>query len=82
MAKEAMALNGSMENRTVEGMIRRKFWKQCEASLFFFLILFLEDDKWSLLKFVVVVFDFHYASDYIMASNMFLLVLYFIKGWC
>jgi hypothetical protein len=48
--------------------------------MFFFLDLFLKDDRWSLLRFVVVVSDFCCASDYTMASNMFLLVIDFIRG--
>jgi hypothetical protein len=43
-------------------------------------IMFLEDDKWSLLRFVVVEFDFCYASDYTMAHDMFLLVIGSIRG--
>jgi hypothetical protein len=43
-------------------------------------ILFLEDDRWSLLRFVVLASDFRYASDYIMASDMFLLVIGSIRG--
>jgi hypothetical protein len=38
------------------------------------MILFLEDDRWSLLRFVIVASNFCYASDYTMASNMFLLL--------
>jgi len=51
-----------------------------EASLSFFLILFSEDDRWSLLRFVVVTSDFRCASDYTMANKMFLLVICFIRG--
>jgi len=29
MAEKAATLNGGMENRTVEGRIRRRIWKQC-----------------------------------------------------
>jgi hypothetical protein len=47
---------------------------------FFFLDPFSKDDRWSLLRFVVVVFDFRYASDCTMVSNMFLLVIDFIRG--
>jgi hypothetical protein len=43
-----------------------------EACLSSFLILFLENDRWSLFRFVVVAFDFCYASDYIMVGDMFL----------
>ncbi len=41
-----------------------------------FLILFVKDDRWNLLKFVVVASDFRCASDYIM----FLLIIGSIKG--
>jgi len=51
-----------------------------EIGFSFFLILFLEDDRWSLLKFVVVTFDFCYANDYTIASDMFLLVIGSIRG--
>ncbi len=37
-------------------------------------ILFLENDRRSLLKFVIFASDFYYANDYTMASNMFLLL--------
>jgi uncharacterized membrane protein YqjE len=53
-----------------------------EIGFFFFLILFLKDDRWSLLKFVVVTFDFCYTNDYTIASDMFLLVIGSIRGWC
>jgi hypothetical protein len=45
-----------------------------------FLDPFLEDDRWSLLRFVLVASYFRYTNDYIMASNMFLLTLESIKG--
>jgi hypothetical protein len=51
-----------------------------EACLSSFLILFSKDDRWNLLRFVVVASDFCYASDYTMASDMLLLVIDFIKG--
>jgi hypothetical protein len=51
-----------------------------EVGFSYFLILFLKDDRWSLLKFVIATFDFHYASDYIMVGNMFFLVIGFIRG--
>ncbi len=38
------------------------------------------DGRLGLLKLVVSIFDFRDASDYTMASNMFLLVIDFIKG--
>jgi hypothetical protein len=44
------------------------------------LIPFSENDRWSLLRFLVVAFDFCYASDYTMAGDMFLLVIGFIRG--
>jgi hypothetical protein len=47
---------------------------------FFFLDSFSKDVRWSLLRFVVVVSDFHYANDYTMVGNMFLLVINFIRG--
>ncbi len=30
MVKEATALNGGLESKTVEGMIKREIWKQCK----------------------------------------------------
>jgi len=33
-----------------------------------------------LLRLIVVVFDFRYANDYTMASNMYLLKIGFIRG--
>jgi hypothetical protein len=51
-----------------------------EVGLSSFLIPFSKDDRWNLLRFVVVASDFCYASDYTMASDMFLLVIDFIKG--
>ncbi len=51
-----------------------------EASLSSFIILFLEDDRWSLLRFVVVRSDFRCASEYTMAGDMFLLVIGSIRG--
>jgi hypothetical protein len=45
-----------------------------------FFIMFLEEDRWSLLRFVVVTSDFCYASDYTMAGDMLLLVISFIRG--
>ncbi len=51
-----------------------------EASFSSFLISFLEDDRWSSLKFIVVTSDFRCASDYTMACDMFLLVIGFIRG--
>jgi hypothetical protein len=32
MAEEAMALNGGLENRTMEGKIRRRIRKQCKKA--------------------------------------------------
>jgi hypothetical protein len=40
---------------------------------------FSKDDRWTLLRFVIVAFDFHCTNDYIMVSNMFLLVIDFIR---
>ncbi len=40
MVKEVATLNGSMESRMVEGMIRRRIREQCEACLFCFLFHF------------------------------------------
>jgi hypothetical protein len=51
-----------------------------EASLSSFLIPFSEDDRWNLLRFVVVASDFYYANDYTMAGDMFLLVIESIRG--
>jgi hypothetical protein len=51
-----------------------------EAGFSSFLILFSEDDKWNLLRFVVVASDFRYANDYTMAGDMFLLVIDSIRG--
>jgi hypothetical protein len=50
------------------------------STSFLFLDPSLEGDRWSLLRFVVVIFDFYYANDYTMASNMFLLVIDSIRG--
>jgi hypothetical protein len=47
---------------------------------FFFFDLFSKDDRWSLLRFVIVVFDFHYTNDYTMAGNMFLSDIDSIRG--
>jgi hypothetical protein len=46
-----------------------------QGMFFFFFDSFSKDDKWSLLKFVVVVSNFHCTSDYTMAGNMLLLVV-------
>jgi hypothetical protein len=51
-----------------------------EASFSSFLIPFSKDDRWSLLRFVVVASDFRCASDYTMVGDMFLLVIGSIKG--
>jgi hypothetical protein len=40
MAEKATTMNGNMENRAVEGKIRRRIQTQCEASLSSFLIPF------------------------------------------
>jgi len=56
MAKEAATFNGGVENRTVHDSIRRKIQEQCEAGLFVFLDPFLEEYRWSLLRFVITVF--------------------------
>jgi hypothetical protein len=51
-----------------------------EASLSSFVIPFSEDDRWNLLRFVVVASNFHYTNDYTMASDMFLLLIDSIRG--
>jgi hypothetical protein len=40
MAKEVATLNGGMESRIVEGRIKMRIPKRCEASFFLFLIRF------------------------------------------
>jgi hypothetical protein len=45
-----------------------------------FLILFLKDDRWSLLRFIVDASDFCYVNDYTMTSDVFLLVISFRRG--
>jgi hypothetical protein len=40
MVEKAMTMNADMENRAVEGKIRRRIRTQCEASLSSFLIRF------------------------------------------
>jgi hypothetical protein len=47
---------------------------------FLFFVSFSEDDRWSLLRFVVVASDFCCANDYTMVGNMFLLVIDSIRG--
>jgi hypothetical protein len=46
-----------------------------EGGLFSFLILFLEDDRWNLLRFVVATSNFQCVNDYTVAGDMFLLVI-------
>jgi hypothetical protein len=80
MAKETTTLNGGMGSKMVEGRIRRKIQKQWRQVFSSFLNLFPEDDRWSLLRFVVAVPNFHWASDYTMVGDMLLLVINFIRG--
>jgi hypothetical protein len=56
MAKEAATFNGGVENRTMHDNIRRRIQEQREAGLFVFLDPFLEEYRWSLLRFVITIF--------------------------
>jgi len=80
MAKKIVALNGGMWSRMVEGKDKKENSRTMEASLYSFLIPLSEDDRWSLLRFLVVTFDFCCTSDYITAGDMFLLVISSIRG--
>jgi hypothetical protein len=80
MVEEATALNGSLHNKMVEGKIRRKIWEQCRQ-VFLLSSSVSNDGKLGLLRLVVVVFDFHYTSNYTMASNMSLSRIGSIRGW-
>jgi hypothetical protein len=80
MVKKIAALNGGMWSRMVEGKDKKEDSRTMEASLSSFLIPLSEDDRWSLLRFVVATFDFCCVSGYIMVGNMFLLVISSIRG--
>jgi hypothetical protein len=77
-----MTLNGGVESKTIEGMIRRGIWEDGKEVLSFFLFGFSKEDRWSWSRFVVVAFDFHCTNDYIMVDDMFLLVIDSVRGWC
>jgi hypothetical protein len=51
-----------------------------EAGLSSFLIPFSENDRWNLLRSVVVASNFCYANDHIMVGDMFLIVKDFLRG--
>ncbi len=51
-----------------------------EVGISSFFIPFSKVDRWSLFRFVVITYDSRYNSDYIMADDMFLLVISFIRG--
>jgi hypothetical protein len=80
MAKKIAALNGGMWSRMVEGKDKKENSRTMEASLSSFVIPLSEDDRWSLLRFVIATFDFPCASDYTTTCNMFLLVIGSIRG--
>ncbi len=71
MAKEAVALNGGLHNRTMEGKIRRRIWEQCKQ-VFLLFSLVSSDGRLGLLRLIVVGSDFHCTNDYTMANNMYL----------
>jgi uncharacterized membrane protein YjgN (DUF898 family) len=79
MVEEAATLNGAMNNRTMKGSIRRRIRKQCRQ-ICLLSSLVSSDVRLGLLRLVVVVFDFRYASDYAMPSNVFLLTIDSIRG--
>jgi hypothetical protein len=79
MAEEVVALNGGLESKTVEGMIRKGLGSNA-CDFFFFHHQFSEDGRFGLLKLIVVIFDFHYTNDCTMASNMSLLGIDLIRG--
>ncbi len=80
MVEEAVALNGVLENRTVEGKIRKRIWKQCKK--IFFLSSSISGYGRFDVSWLVVVFDFCCVSDYIMANNISLVGINSIRGWC
>ncbi len=80
MAKKIAALNGNMWSRMVEGKDKKENLRTMEASLSSFLIPLLEDDRWSLLRFVVATFDFCCATDYTTVGDMLLLIIGSIRG--
>jgi hypothetical protein len=81
MVKKSIALNGSLHNRMVESRIRKRIWEQCKQVFLLFSSV-SSDGKLGLLRLVVVVFDFRYANNYTIASNMSLLKIRSIRGWC
>jgi hypothetical protein len=72
------------ESKTVHDGIRRGVQGQMEASLLIWLIMLQKSRGERSVKTGSCGFDFHCASDYTMASSMFLLVLDSIRlrGCC
>jgi hypothetical protein len=76
MAKETTTFNEGVESRMMHDNIKKRNWEQCSRSvvLVFFLIMFQKKCKWSLLRFVVVVFwlplhqYLHYGRSYVLVS--------------
>jgi hypothetical protein len=81
MVEEVTTLNGGLHSRMVEGKIRKRIWEQCKQ-VFLFSSSISSDGRLGLLRLVVVMFDFHCANNYTMASNMSLLKIGSIRGWC
>jgi hypothetical protein len=80
-----------------KGAIRMRYYqmlkKQCQifkSQFWTILCKILNVLQWSVSRYgrfylswlVVVVFDFHCANDYIVANNVFLVGMVFIRGWC
>ncbi len=63
------------ESRTVHDEIRKGVQGQMEASLLVWLIMLQKSQGERSVKIGSCCFDFHCASDYTMATSMFLLVL-------
>jgi hypothetical protein len=80
MAKEGAELNGSLEIWIVEGKDKKGNSKAMETSLSLSWSV-LGDGRFYLSWLVVVVFDFCRASNYSMASNVFVGMVS-IRGWC
>jgi hypothetical protein len=80
MAKEVATFNRGVESSMMHDNIRKRIQEQCGRFVYFFNLV-LKEYRWSLLRFVVVIFlNFRCANDYTMVGHMFLLVLNFIRG--
>jgi hypothetical protein len=70
MVKEGAALEGSLEHWMVEGRIKGGILKQCRGGFFPLHNQSQNIVVFSLSWLVVVVFGFHYTSNYIVANNV------------